>query len=192
MWVLFLHQTLEAVVKMFVEQLNPLAAVEVLEHNLPLSPSSPSSLPPLPLITRLCRELESMAAADTIASVVKTLLRAKTTVRDWRRHLLSSHPHTLTPSLCSVSHQPTAAILQCLLSPVAKLEVSAMAAVVRLSREERVLLDKEFYTRCLVALRQWGQDPQAITDVYWALRQCDGTSAGEVEGETGPAVSGST
>lgn len=65
-----------------------------------------------------------------------------------------------------------------------------MAAVVRLSREERVLLDKEFYSRCLVALRQWGQDPQAITDVYWALRQCDGGCGGEEKEEAGPVVGG--
>ena len=57
-------------------------------------------------------------------------------------------------------------------------DVAAVASVVRLSREGGLLLGREFCARSLVVLRQWGQDPQAISDVYWALRQCDAMAEG--------------
>ena len=76
-------QTLEAVVQMFLDQLNPSAAAEVLERTLSLSPS-PSPLPPPTLLTRLCQELESAGATDSILSIVKAFLRAKKVVRGQR------------------------------------------------------------------------------------------------------------
>ena len=51
---------------------------------------------------------------------------------------------------------------------------SKLAEVVKLSCECGAILDKEFYQKCLVELRQWGRDQDAISAVYKALRKVEG------------------
>lgn len=88
--------------------------------------------------------------------------------------------------------QPSSSILQSLLNLHKKKKAYfKISETVRLAHNHRVQLDREFYQRALVELRQWGQDQDAISFVYKALRKGDeGKTKGEMEENGNPGNGG--
>lgn len=75
----------------------------------------------------------------------------------------------LCPSL-----QPSLSILQSFVDACNKEKTySKLAAVVKKAKDCRLQLEKTFYQRALVLLRQWGQDQVAISTIYKSLRTID-------------------
>lgn len=61
---------------------------------------------------------------------------------------------------------------------------SKIAMTVKKAKECGILLDQEFYQEALVQLRQWGQDQDALSAVYKAMRKLEqfgGSTASEQE-----------
>ena len=70
--------------------------------------------------------------------------------------------------------QPSLSILQSFMNSCHKDRAySRLSAVVKKAKESGLQLEKIFYQRALVELRQWGQDQDAITAIYKALRKID-------------------
>ena len=91
---------------------------------------------------------------------------------------LHAHTHTHTHT------QPSSTILQSLLSLHSKDKAySKLAEVVKKAQVHGVKLDKDFYQKSLVELRHWGQDQEAISAVYKALRKVQ-SSAKVLEGDS--------
>lgn len=70
--------------------------------------------------------------------------------------------------------QPSLSILQSFMNSCHRDKAySRLSAVVKKAKESGLQLEKIFYQRALVELRQWGQDQDAITAIYKALRKID-------------------
>ena len=75
--------------------------------------------------------------------------------------------------------QPSLTILQSFVNSCNQEKTfSRLAVTVKRARESGLCLEKMFYQRALVLLRQWGQDQSAISTIYKALRTIDTVSPG--------------
>lgn len=75
--------------------------------------------------------------------------------------------------------QPSLTILQSFVNSCNQEKIySWLAVTVKRARESGLCLEKVFYQRALVLLRQWGQDQSAISTIYKALRTIDTVSPG--------------
>ena len=76
--------------------------------------------------------------------------------------------------MCVSTLQPSADVLQAFINLHTREKLySPIADVVKLAHTCGVCLDQEFYQRGLVELRRWGQDQEAISVVYKALRSVE-------------------
>jgi hypothetical protein len=144
------QEALDVVLGMVIMHSQPAIGMEVLGNHLKFIPPV---VPSMTVLSNFCKLLEQNACHKDLYSVVCTLLQCK-----------------VAPSLT---------ILQSFVNSCNQEKTySRLAVIVKKARESGLCLEKTFYQRALVILRQWGQDQSAISTIYKALRTIDTVSPG--------------
>lgn len=161
-------QALDALLGMVIDSCQPPAGMGVLGTHLQFTPPV---VPSMAVLGNFCELLDQNKLYKDLFWVVDTLLQCSVEVCP----VLSCVLYICTTLLlCFLPPQPSLAILQSFVNSCNKEKTySRLAAVVKRAKEGGLRLEKTFYQRALVLLRQWGQDQMAITNIYKALRKID-------------------